>query len=190
MPHLSSGNDTWNLADFSLFALLELSCGAPAEKKFPELSQFFLFRLLACISYCSCVPELILVLCFWYMKQLGNPCGFYFFLSISLNRWNLTTLFQLKHSPSCTLSLFKYNWVNQVIRGSPEMCEAELDYFVWRMKIKRVIKQWQPSGTSVLASQGWQWGWFCSLCHAGSSKLLSHFQFWVLHSPHVQTFVW
>lgn len=41
-----------------------------------------------------------------------------------------------------------------MIRGSPEMCEAELDYFVWRIKIRRVIEQSHPSGTSVLASQG------------------------------------
>lgn len=40
------------------------------------------------------------------------------------------------------------------MRGSPEMCEAEPDCFVWRIKKERAIKQSQPSVTSVLASQG------------------------------------
>lgn len=121
---------------------------------------------------------------FGIWSNRGIHVIFIFLLSISLNGWNLRTLFYLKHSPSCTLSLFKYNWVNQVIRGSPEMCEAELDYFVRRIKIKRVIKQSHPSGTSVLASQGWQ-GMVLHLCHAGSSKLCSSEFFTPLMCKHL-----
>lgn len=81
---------------------------------------------------------------FGIWSNRGIHVIFIFLLSISLNGWNLRALFYLKHSPSCTFSLFKYNWGNQVIRGSPEMCEAELDYFVWRIKKsnKAITSKW------------------------------------------------
>lgn len=140
-------------------------------------------------SFWSCAFGRLLKCSFGKWSNREIHVIFIFFLGISWNRWTLRTLFYLKHSPSCTLSLFKYKLINQVIRGSPEVKVWGRTWLLWRIK-KKLIKQRQPSGMSVLASQGWQWGWFYSICHAGSSKLLSHVQFWVFHSPHVQTFIW
>lgn len=98
-------------------------------------------------EYCWCV--------FWYMKQQGIPCDFYFFLNISLNGWNLRTFFTWNiHLPVRypSLNIIELIRWSEALQRCDCKCEAEPDYFVWRIK-RRMIKQSQPSGTSGLASK-------------------------------------
>lgn len=129
VPNLSSGNDTWNLNIFLPLSITGVSCGTPSEKKFLKLIPvFWVFFLGFWLVYLNARAHfgLELLADFWYMvyEAAGKSMWILiFFLNISLSGWNLRTtfFFTWNFPPSCTLSLFKYNWVNQVIRGSAEM---------------------------------------------------------------------